>query len=67
MPLGGEVQNSKGAGDFDPFADGGGRTSALIDENQIGLELDAESKGSSFAGIEIVQGWIVGVANVNYA
>lgn len=47
MPLGGEVQDSKGAGDLDPLADGGGGTSALVDENEICLELDAERNGGA--------------------
>ena len=53
LPLGGEVQDAEGAGDFEPLRAGGSITSALVDENEIGVACDPEGEGGAFAGIEI--------------
>lgn len=59
FPLGGKIQDPKGAGDGKPHSYSGSICSTLVDENQVGLELSPESDGGAFAGIELGSGWIV--------
>ena len=59
LALGGQVQDAEGAGGFQTLTHGGSITSALVDENEIGLERDPKRDGGAFAGIESGEARIV--------
>jgi hypothetical protein len=55
-PLLGEQEDAEGAGDSQPERLGGGASGQLVDEQEVGLELDGEGEGLGFAIVEICGG-----------